>query len=158
MSAGAVSKARAVTPAVTPTGSGETAKRGGGRDNVHPQAAKKHGAHSEPEIAPLREAHLVKLRKRFPLADEGVLFIQAERAAQLALIGTFLERKPGASSVIRNRRTTTIWPAREYAAKISSAYERTMERLEALAREHGDGERAPTLAQIEAEYAEDSKP
>jgi len=143
----------AVAPSEAPSETVEKA-RGGGRDNVHPLAARTHGAHSEPEIAPLRTEHLARLRRDFPAADNTVLYIQAERAAQLDLIGAFLDRKAGVSSVIRNRRTTTVWPAREYAAKVQSAYESTLRRLEEQHEVNG-GKPGGALAAIEAEIAAD---
>lgn len=105
--------------------------------NLQPNARMTTGAYSEASIEPLRVEHLARLREAFPAADDALLAIQAERAAQLDLISGYLGKRAGVGSVLRNRRTATVWPAREYAAKLQSAYERTHERLEA-AREADD--------------------
>jgi hypothetical protein len=97
--------------------------------NLTPNAAVKHGAYSQ-NIEPLRIEHLARLRTRFPSADDALLNIQAERAAQIDLIAEYLGQRPGVGAVMRNRRTATVWPARAFALKLESAYERLDERLE----------------------------
>jgi hypothetical protein len=133
-------------PAVPPPGT-PTTSHGGGHDNVRPDAATKHGAHSPELVAPIRERHLDALRQRFPKADVTLLGLQATRLAQLELVGLWLDGK----GIIRNRRFGTIWPAAEYWAKVASTFERQHERLEA--QHPDDGSRTPSLAQITAEYA-----
>ena len=123
--------------------------------NLRPNAAVRHGAHAAKDIEPLRVEHLARLRERFPSADDALLAIQAERAAQLDLISEYLGRRPGVGAVMRNRRTAVVWPAREYAAKLQSAYERLCERLEGQQREAGTaGNPHAALAEIVRELAE----
>lgn len=125
---------RGKAPSVAPSEAGES-RRGGGRDNVHPQAATTHGAHSSALAAPLRERHLAALRERFPNADVTILGLQATRLAQMELVGVWLDER----GIMRNRRTGTTYPAADYWARVASAYERQHERLEAAEREHADG-------------------
>ncbi len=122
--------------------------------NLRPNAAVRHGAHAAKDIEPLRVEHLARLRERFPSADDALLAIQAERAAQLDLISEYLGRRPGVGAVMRNRRTAVVWPAREYAAKLQSAYERQCERLEGQDREAGNASPHDELAAIVRELAE----
>lgn len=109
--------------------------------NLTPNAAMRHGAYAERDIGPLQTEHLERLTERFPGADSALLVIQAERAAQLDLISAYFGKRNGVGAVMRNRRTATVWPAREYAVKLQAAYERQCERLEAqqqAVRGHGD--------------------
>lgn len=119
--------------------------------NLSPNAAMRHGAHAERDIAPVRTEHLARLRLSFPSADDAVLTTQADRAAQIDLINAYLARRLGVGAVLRNRRTATVWPALEYAAKLASAYERQHERLEAQQRDSRDNP-GETLRSIEQEY------
>ncbi len=118
--------------------------------NLKPNARMTTGAHSEASIEPLRTEHLVRLRERFPSADDALLAIQAERAAQIDLISAYLGKRAGVGAVLRNRRTATVWPAREFAAKLQGAYERLHERLEAQEREADTGD---PVAKVRAHIA-----
>ncbi len=111
---------------------------------MHPMAATKHGAHSPALLEPVREQHLERLLTRFPQADVTILGLQATRAAQLQLVGAWLDGK----GIIRNKRFGTIWPAAEYWGKVALAYERANERLEQQQREAAPNP-AESLAEIE---------
>lgn len=141
----------AVTPALTPTAGSETTKRGDGRDNVHPLAAVKHNAYSESAVAPLADAYLAELMVELPTASERILRIQARRLARLELLGRFEDER----GVLRNQRRGEPYAATLLAEKISTSYIRTHTDLEAQAAGNGGGGRAPTLAEIAAEYAHD---
>lgn len=138
MSAEDSGNGRAGVPAEVPTGRAETV-RGGGRDNVHPLAATKHGAYSKAVTGELQAGHLERLRERFPAADVSVLSLQASRLAQLDVIGAWLAER----GIMRNRRTGTIYPAADYWARTASAFERQQERLEA---QHDGASRDPADA------------
>ena len=65
-----------------------------------------HGAWSETRVGPLRERYLIGLRQRFPLADEGLLNTQANRAAQLELLQRWIDEHGvvrGARAALRTR-------------------------------------------------------
>lgn len=150
MSTDDASGTRAEVPARVPTGRAEMAR--GGRGNVHPLAAVKHGAYQESKIAPLAAAYLDELMDELPSASERILRIQARRLARLELLGRFEDER----GVLRNRKRGEPFAATLLAEKISSAYVKVHLGLEAQQREAGDSGRQ-TLADIEAELAGDAE-
>lgn len=93
----------------------------GGCDNVHPLAARKHGAHRAAEIAPLAASYSDELLDELPNASERVLRIQSRRLARLELLGRFED----SHGVLRNKRRGEPYAATLLAEKLSSAFIRT---------------------------------
>ena len=88
--------------------------------NLKTTAATTHGAQSEQAIRPLRERFVVELSAAFPSATKAEVAIQAQRLAQLELLGAFLDE----FGVIRHRRRGDVFPAAAMAERIAANYER----------------------------------
>jgi hypothetical protein len=108
--------------------------------------AVKHGAKSPALIAPLRDRFLTELRDRFPACDDQLLALQAHRAAQIELLGRFIEER----GVIRTR-SGECYNAVRWCDKLSTAYENQHARLMAMQRE---AEQVEPTAQLEAVVSE----
>ena len=100
--------------------SSDPAKREAQLANLRSTSAVTHGATSEQRIRPLRERYLAELAEAFPSATAPELAIQAQRLAQLELLGAFLDER----GVIRHRRRGDVFPAASMAEKLAAAYER----------------------------------
>ena len=79
-----------------------------------------HGAHSEIAIRELRERHVTELAEAFPSASRHEVAIMAHRAAQLELLGAFVDER----GVIRHKRRGDIFPAAGFMDRIAQAFER----------------------------------
>jgi hypothetical protein len=109
-----------------------------------------HGAQSEVRVRPLRERYLAELAVTYPNATDHELVIQAQRLAQLELLGAFLDER----GVIRHRRRGDVFPAASLAEKIASAYERQAAVLAERERQHGKSSPHDALRAIVAELTE----
>lgn len=106
-----------------------------------PDASKTHGAYAEDRIRPHRERHLAELTEAFPSATEAELAIQAQRLAQLELLGAFLDER----GVIQLRRRGNVFPAASMAERLAAAFEKQHAML--LQREQVSSQPASKIAQ-----------
>lgn len=65
-----------------------------------------HGTKSERKIAPLRQRHLEKTKRKFPDLDDERAVLLAELLAKVDLAMAYVDRK----GIIRSDRTGAVWP------------------------------------------------
>jgi hypothetical protein len=112
-----------------------------------PETSHTHGAHSERSVRPLRERFLTELAEAFPNASRAELTIQAQRLAQLELLGAYLDER----GVIRHHRRGEVFPAAGLMERIAAAYEK---QAAALAERERSASRPSPAAAFEAIAAE----
>lgn len=107
--------------------------------------ALRHGAYSEPKVAPLRERHLTALRERFDAVDERLLAITAHRMAQFELVTGWLD----GHGIVKGR--GDVFPAAQFAERLGRNFEQQFDRLTEIQRE---ARRVDPYEALEAHLAE----
>ena len=113
--------------------------------NLRSDAARKHGARSEPVVRDLASVLLVELQRTYPGESEVWLALQSRRLAKVRLLGEYLEGRP---SMILNQRHGRVNPAAEQEESLSRALLADLEKADA--RKRGAGANGGGAAGLEA--------